>query len=332
MAFSSVIVRFVVAVALIALAMILSNTNNSNSDNSTLASASSKTSESSPSSLYATTPMCNAKGDCGELPTKPTPRTIYSAKSEQQFEQWWKFHAQLNQFAVDFVLSQYGNTGEGKKPALILMGDSITEAWLGTNMGEVTDRADGVPEVLKESFHGFCSPLVLAIGGDQVQHLQWRLEDGELPDALRNDLQATFVLMIGTNNLGSGMLPPPTIDGVVQLVNFMLKHTRGRLIVLHLLPRGDAFRLAPLYPPRCDSKGNPRKSFMPAIRAVNTGLQQRLATNIKEYPARLQLVDCGRDFEVTEHGREVDDTLMPDKLHPNADGHRKLAACIQKCF
>jgi lysophospholipase L1-like esterase len=275
--------------------------------------------------------MCNAEGVCGESPTRPTPRTIYSAKSEKQYREWGVFQAQLNQSAADFCAARYAGSSannEKKKPAIVFLGDSITEAWIGTNMGGVSDRAEGVPQVFKESFSSeMYDTLVLAIGGDQVQHLQWRLEQGgELPAAIRADSQATFVLLIGTNNLGSGILPGPTLDGVVQLVESILKTTKGRLVVLKLLPRGDDFRLAPLCPPRCDDDGKPYKSFMPAIRKVNDGLQQRLGS-IKE--ERLQLVDCGKDFEGTA-AEEVDGVLMPDKLHPNADGHRKFAACIKK--
>ena len=31
-------------------------------------------------------------------------------------------------------------------------------------------------------------------------------------------------------------------------------------------------------------------------------------------------------------GEEVNTALMPDSLHPNADGHHLLAQCVMKCI
>ena len=44
------------------------------------------------------------------------------------------------------------------------------------------------------------SAVPLAIGGDQVAHLTWRLQHGELPQA---HLPKVVVLNIGTNDLGA---------------------------------------------------------------------------------------------------------------------------------
>jgi hypothetical protein len=58
----------------------------------------------------------------------------------------------------------------GKSSRLVLMGDSITEAWVGTGYGSPTPRAEGVPAVLNETLarHWPPTPLVLAISGDQT--------------------------------------------------------------------------------------------------------------------------------------------------------------------
>ena len=50
---------------------------------------------------------------------------------------------------------------------LVLLGDSITESWLGTAMGEKIFRAGRVPNVLADKFKAF-DPLVLAVSGDQT--------------------------------------------------------------------------------------------------------------------------------------------------------------------
>ena len=65
-------------------------------------------------------------------------------------------------------------------------------------MDEDSERARGCPQVLEQKFPDY-SPLVLAISGDQTQHLLWRLQNGEWPSSIPT---ATVVVMIGTNNLG----------------------------------------------------------------------------------------------------------------------------------
>ena len=103
--------------------------------------------------IYQTTPMCSptAAGLCGEQSDIPSPRTVYSARSRQQYETWWTAHAALNESAATYV-SRRKNAQQRQqsKPPLVLLGDSITESWLGTDMGKKIKRCEGIPEVLRE--------------------------------------------------------------------------------------------------------------------------------------------------------------------------------------
>ena len=93
---------------------------------------------------------------------------------------------------------------------VVFFGDSIFESFLGTSYGSPKARAYGVPAVFREYFPankgdkgdkgGGGAPLVLAIAGDQTQHLLWRMLHGELPDGL---VPSVVVLLIGTNNLSA---------------------------------------------------------------------------------------------------------------------------------
>ena len=86
---------------------------------------------------------------------------------------------------------------------LLFVGDSITEGWLGE--GRATWDREYVP----------LNPLNLGIGGDETQHVLWRLGHGEV-DGLSPKL---VVLMIGTNNLGnSADTPTGTAAGVAAVV------------------------------------------------------------------------------------------------------------------
>ena len=117
--------------------------------------------------------------------------------------EWFAFHQALANEAAAFA---------PRKPPLVFVGDSITETWRGTSVGRPIARASGAPDVLREKFGDRWDPLALAISGDQTQHALWRLQHGELPRG-----NATFVLLIGTNNLGNGHLPGPTAEGVVAV-------------------------------------------------------------------------------------------------------------------
>ena len=297
---------------------------------------------------YATTPMCDPNGTwCGEDPDRPSPRTIYSAKSREQYDLWWNAHAALNQSASEYAArmtttsGNHENNPTSQTPSLrslIILGDSITEAWIGTNMGLRVPRARGVPDVLKKHLSSSeqLDPLVLAIGGDQTQHLLYRLQQGQLLPAYANDPNAIFIMMIGTNNLGSGMLPGPTIKGVHKVADYVLQNTKGHLLLLEILPRGDVQRLQVLCPPRCSADGSPLDSFLPAVNKVNAAIREEIIPKMKEIhgDTRVGLLDCGEPFRAppneNKHKKaaQVDATLMPDLLHPNANGHKLLAQCM----
>ena len=287
--------------------------------------------------IYNSTQMCNALGVCGEDPSIASPRTIFSAKSKEQYHRWWATHDALKTSALEFskTLSETPKESNKQQP-LVFLGDSITESWLGMNMGVPEKRCIGIPQVLKNQFGGdLFNSLVLAIGGDQTQHLLYRLEHGELPAKVAARPDAIFVLMIGTNNIGSGHLPKETGEGVWKVTDYLLTRTNGRVILLHLLPRGDFFKLERLCPPRCDMNGQPFSSFSPAIDKVNQAIQNFVPKLQQQYgKQRLSLADCGEPFlsnNENNRNQEVIDTLMPDKLHPNAAGHELLASCILDC-
>jgi lysophospholipase L1-like esterase len=284
--------------------------------------------------VYALTPFCDADGTCHEKSDKPSSRTIYSAKSEEQYNLWWKFHAKLNRTAQLYAERREREVDMGMEPtrALILLGDSITEDWMGTSLDIPADRARGVPQVLSKLLAdpptSYLDPLILAIGGDQTQHLLYRLEHGQLLPAYSDDPMAIFVVLIGTNNMGAGELPGPTSKGVLAVADYILSNTKGHLLLLQNLPRGDAHRLSRICPPRCDSAGEPFRSFLPAIKKLNLAVQSGISNLAQRHGSRrLGLLDCGSPF-YSNSGGEVVESLMPDLLHPNAAGHKILGECF----
>lgn len=270
-------------------------------------------------------PFCDADGTCHEKPDKPSPRTVYSSWTKEQYNLWWKYNAELNKSAKAYTKKR--TQSKKNKPSLVLLGDSITESWLGTGLGFEKERCEGVPQVLEEEFQNF-DPVVLAISGDQTQHLLYRIQNGQLPSV--DDDDAIYVAMIGTNNLGSGELPGPTSEGVLAVADYILNSTKGRLLLFQVLPRGDGTIVLPrLCPPRCDSSGEPLESFAPAIDKLNEGVGKGVEGLKEKYGSgRLRWMDCGSRFVATAGDEEVDSSLMPDLLHPNAAGHKIMAECI----
>lgn len=311
-------------------------------------------------------PFCSADGVCHENPDEASPRTIYSAWNKNQYDLWFQYYGELKELVNVYAEKRQklydgaeGHANARRTRPLILLGDSITEAWSGTGLGIRKARAEGVPEVLERTLTSSSlrlDPIVLGVSGDQTQHLLHRLERDHMRAAqlhksstegktmVRYDPSTIFVAMIGTNNLGSGELPGPTAKGILAVVDYILTETAEagcHVMLFGVLPRGDGPRVLPtLCPPRCSDVEErvPFSSFMPAVVKTNEAVAEGIRELSKTHPGRIAQVDCGAEF-LNEHfdkektkgedNYEVKKELMPDLLHPNAMGHEKLAQCIK---
>ncbi|KAJ1448356.1 SGNH hydrolase-type esterase domain-containing protein [Pelagophyceae sp. CCMP2097] len=264
--------------------------------------------------------MCDARGVCGETPDVASPRTPYSTHEAHQLDEWQAYHGKLVASAQAYAARAH------EAPPLVFVGDSITESWVGTGVGKKSKRARGVPKVLSEFFAPRFQPLILAISGDQTQHVLWRLANGELPRKLAEVPDAVFVVLIGTNNLGAGHTPNATARGVLAVVEALLRGTAARIVLQNTLPRGDK-KPNRICPPRCDKHGQPLASWLPSVEALNSRVAALVEGLEPPLRARVELVDCGARFAGGVEG-DVRTDLMPDSLHPNAQGHRILAECL----
>ena len=286
---------------------------------------------------YATyaTPFCGPHGICGEKADEPSPRTKYSARSAEQMDLWTKA-VEESQRAITYNLHLEAlRAGGGTVRPLILLGDSITESYLGSSYGQPQDRFSDVPSVLNTEYVRF-EPLVLGISGDQTQHLLWRLMNGGILPEYASDPNAVYVVLIGTNNIGSGEEPGAVNQALRTIAQYLLEEVKGRIIFVELLTRGDVFRTKDICPPRCDESGKPLPSFMPSINEVNTAMRENMSRLTRKYRGRISTVNCNGVFApdeaVVARGEEVNTALMPNSLHPNADGHHLLAQCVMKCM
>ena len=118
---------------------------------------------------------CPSPGNCHEQPDVPSPRTPFSAWSVAQLSKWFRYEMSLAEKAR--------TAAQGSDRPILFIGDSITEAFVGTSYGSSCgrpkERCDGVSEAWRTSFKFVLSTaklaatgmLALGISGDQTQHL-----------------------------------------------------------------------------------------------------------------------------------------------------------------
>ena len=177
-----------------------------------------------------------------------------------------------------------GNVG------MLLIGDSITHGWEGAGA-----------EVWKK-FYEKRNAVNLGIGGEQTSHVLWRLDHGNV-DGIQPKLA---VLMIGTNNAGSGQSPDEIFAGVEAVVaKLRAKLPQTKVLVLAIFPRGE----------------KPQDH----LRQVNSKANEKIAKLADDKD--VFFLDIGPKF------LQADGTLtreiMPDLLHLSPKGYTIWAESIE---
>lgn len=199
---------------------------------------------------------------------KPVPRA----------DGWWMDrHKQMNERV------KQGNVD------LLLIGDSITHGWEG-----------GGAKVWGK-YYARRNAVNLGIGGDQTQHVLWRLENGNI-EGISPKLA---VLMIGTNN-ASGNTPEEIAQGVKAIVEKLrAKAPKMMVLILAIFPRG--------------ANNND------GLRKVNAKANEIIAKLADGKTVLYQ--DIGAKF-LDKDGNLPRD-IMPDLLHPNEKGYEIWAEAIE---
>ncbi|MBN2684148.1 MAG: hypothetical protein JXR40_02610 [Pontiellaceae bacterium] len=190
----------------------------------------------------------------------------------------WKTESWLGRHEAVCRAAAEGN------PQVIFIGDSITHFW----------EREGAEHWIK-NYAQLC-PINMGFGGDRIQHLLWRLQNGELEGIA----PSLAVLLIGTNNSADNSADEIAegIEVVCALIREKLPTTQ--ILLLAIFPR--------------DTPGAPR-------RLVNEAVNEKIAQ-----------LDNGewlhfRDFNdiwVNENGT-IKRELMEDLLHPTAEGYAAWA-------
>ncbi len=154
-------------------------------------------------------------------------------------------------------------------------------------------------EVWKQ-YYGNRRAFNFGIGGDRTGHVIWRLEHSPM-DKISPKMA---VVMIGTNNRTA---PADTAEGIKKIVSILQeKYPEIKILLLEVFPRGE----------------KPDDPARKRVNAINVILRQNCA-NMKNVT-----IKSLADLYLDKKGILPKD-LMPDFLHPNAEGYKRWANAIE---
>ncbi|MGC8641066.1 MAG: platelet-activating factor acetylhydrolase IB subunit [Isosphaeraceae bacterium] len=208
---------------------------------------------------------------CGRPALAQAPSTVIPASREG----WWM---KLHESFLDRAKKGHVD--------LLFLGDSITQGW----------HDNDVWKRFYEPRHA----ANFGIGGDQTQHVLWRIRHGEL-DGIH---PRVVVLMIGTNNVGSN-----SADEIAQGITAIIKDLRQklpetRILLLGVFPRGE--------------KPNPGREKLEEVNRQIRGLDDG---------SHVTYLDIGKAF-LNPDG-SISHEIMPDFLHLTARGYRIWADAME---
>lgn len=148
--------------------------------------------------------------------------------------------------------------------------------------------------------------LIVAGSMDQTQHTLYVLK--EVLPALRRP--RLFLVLIGTNNIGTSLMTPTqSASGVRAVVGAIRSAFPGVKVLLHTqLPRWD----------------EPEHQHRGVLQRRLDVMDNELAGYARVEAPEVELVNCSGVFP---RGAALK-ALMPDFLHPNAEGYRRWLHCL----
>ena len=228
--------------------------------------------------------------EAGRAPTMPCPDYRTVSVTPAPLEESWSLDWWMPRHRDKLAEIARRRTA-GEATDLVFIGDSITHNW----------EKEQAP--LWQQFYGKYHPLNLGYGGDRTENVLWRLQNGEV-DGIAPKVA---VLMIGTNNTGlRNDDPEVTVAGIRRDLDELRKRLpQTRVLLLAIFPRG---------PDAADG-----------LRQVNARINALLPTLADN--KQVFYLDINAAFLAPDGSLSRD--IMPDLLHPNAEGYRRWARAMQ---
>lgn len=173
---------------------------------------------------------------------------------------------------------------------IVFLGDSITDGW--RKAGKAVWDAQIAP----------LDAVNFGISGDKTENILWRLDSGNLSGKMNPKL---VVLMIGTNNWQNS--PDDTAKGVEAILEkIKATHPKTKILLLAVFPRGAD---------KTDAK-----------RQTNEKLNAKIKTLADR--RRVFWLDINKVFLEKGKAQTLPRSIMPDLLHPNAEGYSRWADAV----
>lgn len=184
---------------------------------------------------------------------------------------------------------------------LLFVGDSITHFWEGTIYPEGGDPHPATGQAVWDEYYSHREAANIGIGNDRTESLLWRLDNGNL-DGISPKLT---VLLIGTNNWRSNTAPE-IAEGIIAAVESLLeKLPLSDVLLMSIFPRGE------------------RPNEIRTMMAEASALAAKQFSNNE----RVIYLDIGEKL-LSDDGL-LSTEIMPDLLHPSAEGYRIWAEAIE---
>lgn len=174
---------------------------------------------------------------------------------------------------------------------VVFLGDSITAGWNGQ-------------KALFDKEYAQYKAVNFGIGGDRVQHVLWRVENGEF-DGIK---PKAVVLMIGTNNAGVAENSPEQIaNGIKAIIAAIHKRSPDtKVLLLAIFPRGAT---------PADANRVKNEKVNALIAKFDDG-------------QKVHFFDIGAKF--LKPDGTLEKSVMPDLLHLNAASYQVEADAIRE--
>lgn len=184
----------------------------------------------------------------------------------------------------------FNATAQARNAKIVFLGDSITHNW--EKPGKAT----------WEKFFEPLDAVNFGCSGDRTEHVLWRIENGNFAGKMNPKL---IVLMIGTNNWNDPA--EATAQGVKKILAALKKsEPQAKILLLAIFPRGAT---------KVDAKRQKNEAVNALIKKYADG-------------RRVFWKDINAVFLEKDKAETLPRSVMPDLLHPNAEGHRRWAEAV----